>query len=209
MTKPPSRTAGYQGVTRDLVARDGQVCFLCGHKHATVHTLQADPINRDKPFELDNLIVTCKPCAKRRNGKRISAYWRERLSAAAGEIAHIEVIARNQEVILKLREASAPPVEDITTPNAVGITGVTAETRPEFDEDHGHLTREQAQAARDVPGYLPPSARPGYAPSIRTPNAMVGTGSTADADMAAQLARYNETDDDDDGGDDDGGDDDA
>ena len=133
MTKPPSRTAGYKGLTRDLVARDGQVCFLCGHKHATVHTLQADPINRDKDFELDNLIVACKPCAKRRNGKPIGAYWHERLSAAAAEIAHIEVIGRNKEVILSLREASVPVAKGPTTPNAVGITGSTVPTRaPRF-----------------------------------------------------------------------------
>jgi hypothetical protein len=175
MTKPPSRNAGYQGVTRDLVAIHGMVCFLCGHKHATVHTLQADALNRDKPFEIDNLIVACKPCAKRRNGKPIGAYWQERLSAAATEIAHINAVALNKEVILSLREAAAPPVDEITTPNAVGITGVTDEPKPEFDEDLGHLTREQQREVRAAPDYLPPSARA--------------------ANMAAQLARYNDDDD--------------
>jgi hypothetical protein len=169
MTKPPSRTAGYQGVTRDLVAIHGMVCFLCGHKHATVHTLQADPINRDKPFDIDNLIVACKPCAKRRNGKPIGAYWNERLSAAATEIAHIKAVGLNKEVIMNLREAYAPR---ITTPNAVGITGVTDEPKPEFDEDLGHLSREQQREVRAAPGYLPPSARA--------------------ANMAEQLARYND-----------------
>jgi hypothetical protein len=199
MTKPPSRNAGYQGVTRDLVARDGQVCFLCGHKHATVHTLQADAKNRDKPFDLDNLIVACKPCAKRRNGKPIGAYWNERLSAAATEIAHINSVALNKEVIMSLREAYAPR---ITTPNAVGITGSTDEPKPEFDEDLAHLSRDQQREARAAPDYVPPSARPGYAPRITTPNAVDGTGSTMTEDQAKKLsemiAAMNDDDDDDD-----------
>ena len=79
---------------------------------------------------------------------------------------------------MNLREASAPPVEEPTTPNAVGVTGVTDEPKPEFDEDLGHLSREQQREVRAAPGYLPPSARA--------------------ANMAEQLARYNATDDDDD-----------
>jgi hypothetical protein len=100
--KSPSRAAGYADTVRALVARDGLTCFLCGHKHATSHTLQADARNPDKPFGLDNLIVTCKPCAKRRNGKKLGAYWRERLLATAAEAAHIEAMARNKDVLSAL-----------------------------------------------------------------------------------------------------------
>jgi hypothetical protein len=116
-TKSPSRMAGYAETMRGLVARDGLVCFLCGHKHATVHTMQGDMRNPAIGFELENLVIACKPCAKRRNGKRIGAYWRERKSAAAAEIAHINMMVEDQEV-LKALSATLSLV-----PNAVEETG--------------------------------------------------------------------------------------
>ena len=125
-TKSPSRMAGYAETVRGLVARDGLVCFLCGHKHATSHTMQADMRNPDGEFELDNLVITCKPCAKRRNGKRIGAYWRERMSAAASEIAHINMMAANQETLRALSDTLS------LVPHAVDGTGhtETAEANP-------------------------------------------------------------------------------
>ena len=117
--KSPSRMAGYAETMRGLVARDGLVCFLCGHKHATVHTMQGDMRNPDNGFELDNLVIACKPCAKRRNGKRIGAYWRERMSAAASEIAHINMMAANQETLRALSDTLS------LVPHAVDGTGHT------------------------------------------------------------------------------------
>jgi hypothetical protein len=118
-TKSPSRMAGYAETMRGLVARDGLVCFLCGHKHATVHTMQGDMRNPDNGFELENLVITCKPCAKRRNGKRIGAYWRERKSAAAAEIAHINMMVEDQEVLRTLSATLS------LVPHAVDGTGQT------------------------------------------------------------------------------------
>jgi hypothetical protein len=128
-TKSPSRMAGYNDTMRQLVARDGLVCFLCGHKHATVHTMQSDMrtiADAGGSFELDNLVIACKPCAKRRNGKPVGAYWRERMSAAAAEQAHIEMMARNKDVLLSLAATLryAPRITP-ETPHAVVGTGST------------------------------------------------------------------------------------
>lgn len=126
--KSPSRRADYAETVRGLVARDGLVCFLCGHKHATSHTMQADMRNPDGGFELDNLVIVCKPCAKRRNGKRVGAYWRERKSAAAAELAHINMMVSDQAV-LKALSATL-----VLVPHAVDGTGQT-----DYDEQQRKL----------------------------------------------------------------------
>jgi len=130
-TKSPSRETGYAETVRALVDRDGMVCFLCGHKHATVHTMQADLLNHSKPFALENLVVSCKPCAKRRNGKPVAAYWRERLSAAAAEQAHIEMMGRSRDVVMSLRLAAMPFT--VKAPFHIGKHGGLY--RKEEDED--------------------------------------------------------------------------
>ena len=123
----PSRMTGYGEALGALVARDGLACFLCGKKHATVHTMQSDLVKPDVGFSMDNAVLTCKPCAKRRNGKPLGAYWKERLSAAAAEIAHIETIARNKDVVDSLRAllVYAPSITP-KTPDAVEVTGQKA-----------------------------------------------------------------------------------
>jgi len=105
-SKSPSRAAGYAGLVRDLVARDGLNCALCGHKHASIHTAQADSLDPEAPYDLPNLLLACKPCAKRRNGKPLGAYWRERLEAASGEIAHIQMMGDNRELLASLASAA-------------------------------------------------------------------------------------------------------
>jgi hypothetical protein len=123
-TKSPSRETGYAETVRALIERDGMVCFLCGHKHATVHTMQADLLNHEHAFELDNLVATCKPCAKRRNGKPVAAYWRERLSAAAAEQAHVKMMGGNSDVIKNLKTVfSYAPRITPDVPHAVVGTG--------------------------------------------------------------------------------------
>lgn len=114
--KSPSRVAGYAGLVRDLVDRDGLTCTLCGHKHSSVHTAQADSLKSDAPFVLENLILTCKPCAKRRNGKPLGAYWRERLEAASAEVAHIRMMGESKQLLSDLAAISAltVPLGDVT-----------------------------------------------------------------------------------------------
>jgi hypothetical protein len=104
----PSRRSDYAETVRAAADRDGLSCFLCGHKHATVHTLQVDMLTHAKEFSLDNVVLACRPCAKRRNGKSISAYWQERFTAAAAELAHIETMGRNKDTIMQLRAAALP-----------------------------------------------------------------------------------------------------
>ena len=125
----PSRMTGYADAIQALVARDGLVCFLCGKKHATVHTMQSDLVKPDVGFSMDNAVLTCKPCAKRRNGKPLGAYWNERLSAAAAELAHIETVGRNKEVLENLRRLLdyAPRITP-DVPHAVVGTGSIKKT---------------------------------------------------------------------------------
>jgi hypothetical protein len=129
---------GYSDTLNALVARDGLVCFLCGKKHATVHTMQSDLVKPDVGFDMDNAVLTCKPCAKRRNGKPLGAYWKERLSAAAAELAHIEAIGRNEDVLDNLRTlmAYAPRITP-KTHDAVEVTG--QKEAPSYEEVNAGL----------------------------------------------------------------------
>ena len=125
-SKSPSRAAGYAGLVRDLVARDGLNCALCGHKHASIHTAQADSLDPEAPYDLPNLLLACKPCAKRRNGKPLGAYWRERLEAASGEIAHIQMMGDNRELLASLASAARAD-------RGVPLRHVTGAQKPDGD----------------------------------------------------------------------------
>ena len=145
----PSRMTGYADAIQTLVARDGLVCFLCGKKHATVHTMQSDVVKSDVGFNLDNTVLVCKPCAKRRNGKPLSAYWKERLSAAAAELAHIETIGRNKDVVENLRTLlSYAPSITPDVPHAVDGTGSINEDDDWSDAYAAVAATQAAQAAR-------------------------------------------------------------
>ena len=126
--KSPSREADYPDSVRSVCERDGMTCFLCGHKHATVHTMQLDLINPTLGYNQRNLVAACKPCAKRRNGKALSAYWTERVSAVATERAHIEAMSMSKATIRRVKELtmySKWPMtkDDSEVPIAMGFKG--------------------------------------------------------------------------------------
>jgi hypothetical protein len=105
MTTSPSRVAGYSTLLSDAIARDGLVCFLCGHIHARSDTLQVDfrkPLDSGGEADSDNAIPTCKTCAKRRNRTPVGAYWRKRLVDAQREIAYIHQMAEDAEIMRTL-----------------------------------------------------------------------------------------------------------
>lgn len=105
MTKSPSRTAGYSSLVADVVARDGLICFLCGHIHSRSGTMQVDfrkPLDNGGEATVDNAIPTCKTCAKRRNQTPVGTYWRKRLIDAQREIAYIHQMAEDADVIRAL-----------------------------------------------------------------------------------------------------------
>jgi len=134
MTKSPSRVAGYSNLMIDAVARDGLVCFLCGHIHSRSDTMQVDfrkPLDSGGTADADNAIPTCKTCAKRRNQSPIGAYWRKRLVDAQREIAYIHQMAEDAE-IMKTLAASVQvsrdvPLRDITGAEIEAVEEVAAE----------------------------------------------------------------------------------
>jgi hypothetical protein len=109
MTTSPSRVAGYSTLLSDVIARDGLVCFLCGHIHARSDTMQVDfrkPLDSGGEADVGNAIPTCRTCAKRRNRTPIGAYWRKRLVDAQREIAYIHQMAEDAEIMRALASAA-------------------------------------------------------------------------------------------------------
>jgi hypothetical protein len=188
----PKRKTDRDALFEAVTNRDGLVCFMCGTAHSRASTMMVTQIDHDDEdvTNSDNAIMACKTCVRSRDKRPLMAYMKLRFNAAKAEVAYLSDLKENIRVqrILTVPIIMGDYAPSITTPNAVGITGSTDEPKPEFDEDLAHLSRDQQREARAAPDYVLPSARPGYAPRITTPNAVDGTGSTMTEDQAKKLS---------------------
>ena len=116
----------------DVVARDGLICFLCGHIHSRSGAMQVDfrtPLDNGGEATVDNAIPTCKTCAKRRNQTPIGTYWRKRLIGAKREIAYIHQMAEDADVIRALM-ATVVVNRDVPLGVGTGAETPTGDAKP-------------------------------------------------------------------------------
>ena len=123
-TMTPSRRGDYAAMYVTLLNRDPLVCFLCGERHTRSAAMQLDyvvPPTDGGEFVAENLVLTCKPCAKRRNQKPLSVYWQQRLVAARGEATHITALTEDPTIMDRIRAATmyAPRIQPAVTLEAL------------------------------------------------------------------------------------------
>ena len=125
----PSRRSDYAAMYVTLLDRDPLVCFLCGERHTRSAAMQVDyvvPPSAGGKFVAENLVLACKPCAKRRNQKPLSVYWQQRLVASRGEATHITALIEDPTIMERIRAATAyaPRIQPVLT-----LEGLAAEAK--------------------------------------------------------------------------------
>lgn len=104
----PKRKPVNNPVAHALQRRDGLTCFLCGRAHKTLQTMSVGYVGDVK--NTDEAFLACSPCNKRRDGKPIMAYLRERAIAADAELSYIKTFMHPKGEVNGLQEALRVPI---------------------------------------------------------------------------------------------------
>ena len=122
----PKRKPPADPLAHALQRRDGLNCFLCGTKHKNLRSMSVGYVANKKDTE--EAFLACITCNKRRDGKDLMAYLRERAIAADAELSYINTFMRPKSDYHPLQESLRVPIYigDMSDPTAP----VTTETAP-------------------------------------------------------------------------------
>lgn len=104
----PKRKPPADPLAHALQRRDGLNCFLCGTKHKSLRSMSVGYVANTK--STDEAFLACITCNKRRDGKPLMAYLRERAIAADAELNYIKTFMHPKSDYQPLQEALRAPI---------------------------------------------------------------------------------------------------
>jgi hypothetical protein len=85
----PRRSKNRDFTLEAIVERDGSTCFMCGMPHGRIDQLQVDWV--DNPSDnLEMAFAACKTCVRRRDGRALGGYMKQRMSEARREYEYLQ-----------------------------------------------------------------------------------------------------------------------